>query len=332
MANIAVLGSGGWGTAISVMLNKHGHNVCLWSAFEQEILDIREDGENKKLLPGVPVSEEIMLTTDIGCAQDMDLIILAVPSFAVRETARKLRGIVKDGQIITVATKGFEKGTTNLLSDVLNEELPNVRVTVLSGPSHAEEVGRGVPTNVVSAANNEADAQYIQNLIMNKDFRIYTNLDLVGVELCGALKNVIALSWGICDGMELGDNTKAALVTRGLAEMTRIGLKMGAKPSTFSGLAGMGDLIVTCYSTHSRNHRFGILIGKGVPVEEALRLISMTVEGYYACASAVILADKLGVEIPIIRSCYDMLYNGKRPKYVLKELMERPQKSEENLF
>lgn len=332
MANISILGSGGWGTAISVMLNKYGHNVCLWSAFEEEIKDIIEDGENKKLLPGIPVSRDIMMTSDIECVRDMDLVILAVPSFAVRETAQKLKNIISPGQIITIIAKGFEKGTTNFLADVVRDELPESRIAVLSGPSHAEEVGRGIPTSVVVSAESPDDALYIQRIMANGNFRIYTNDDVIGVEVCGALKNVIALGWGICDGMELGDNTKAALVTRGLAEMTRIGIKLGARPSTFSGLAGVGDLIVTCYSHHSRNHRFGILIGKGIAVDEALKLISMTVEGYYACLSAVKLADSLGVDAPVIRTCYDILYNGKRPKNALNELMSRPQKSEESFY
>ncbi len=329
MADIAILGSGGWGTALAVMLNNFGNNVTLWSAFESEIMDIVEDGENKRYLPGVPVDSSIKLTNDISVAKGKDLVILAVPSFAVRETCQKLKNILNDGQIVTNVSKGFEKDTTNLLSGVIKQELPNIKLTVLSGPSHAEEVGKGVPTSVVVASEDIESAQYVQSIVNNPVFRVYTNSDVTGVEICGALKNVIALCWGICVGMGLGDNTKAALIARGLSEITRIGTKLDAKASTFSGLAGIGDLVVTCCSTHSRNHRFGILIGKGINVGEALKLIDMTVEGYYATAAALKLTEKLGVDAPIIRGCYDILYNFKRPKYVLNDLMQRPQKFED---
>lgn len=329
MANISILGAGGWGTALAVMLNNNGHNVSLWSAFESEINDIIEDGENKSVLPGIPVDKNIHLTTDISVATDKDIVILAVPSFAVRETCKKLKNVINDGQMVVNVAKGFEKGTTNLLSDVIKEELPNVRMAVLSGPSHAEEVGKCVPTSVVSAAYNIEDAEYVQNIINNPVFRVYTNTDVTGVEICGALKNVIALCWGICVGMGLGDNTKAALIARGLSEITRLGLKLGAKPATFSGLAGIGDLVVTCCSTHSRNHRFGILVGKGIKIDEALKLINLTVEGYYATSAALKLSQELCVDAPIIQGCYDILYNFKRPKYVLNDLMNRPQKNED---
>ena len=329
MADIAILGSGGWGTALAVMLNNNGHNVTVWSAFESEIMDIIEDGENKRYLPGVCIDSSINLTSDISVASGKDLVILAVPSFAVRETCKKLKNILKDGQVVTNVAKGFEQNTTTLLSSVIKQELPNIRLTVLSGPSHAEEVGKGVPTSVVVASESIQDAEYVQSIVNNPVFRVYTNSDVTGVEICGALKNVIALCWGICVGMGLGDNTKAALIARGLSEITRLGTRLNANPSTFSGLAGIGDLVVTCCSTHSRNHRFGILVGKGVNVSEALRLIDMTVEGYYATAAALKLADELNVDAPIIQGCYDILYNFKRPKYVLNDLMQRPIKFED---
>lgn len=323
MAKITVLGSGGWGTALAVMANRHGHEVTLWSPFQEEVDSIRRRGEHKKLLPGVAVSPKIDLTCDITCAAEADLVILAVPSFAVRQTAEKLRGVLPAGGLIVNVAKGIETGTYKLFSDVLSEVLPEARVAVLSGPSHAEDVARGVPTSVVSASADAATAEEVQRILMNPRFRIYVNTDVIGVELGGALKNVIALSAGICDGLDIGDNAKAALMTRGLSEMARLGLAMGAKAETFAGLAGMGDLIVTCGSMHSRNRRAGILIGQGTPPAEAIQTVG-TVEGYLAAAAAHELAARVGVELPIAEQCYRICYEGSDPKGALNALMTRP--------
>ncbi|MBQ9106839.1 MAG: NAD(P)-dependent glycerol-3-phosphate dehydrogenase [Clostridia bacterium] len=328
MSKIAVLGSGGWGTALAVMLSNKGHDVSLWSVFPEEIEGIKAAGENAKLLPGVKISESIKLTTDKNCVSGVDLVVMAVPSFAVRTTARSFAGYIADGTVVTNVAKGIEESTLKFLTEVISEELPNVRITALSGPSHAEEVGRGMPTSVAVASLDIEAAEYVQNIMMNETLRIYTNPDVMGVELSGAVKNVIALSAGVCDGMGYGDNTKAALITRGLNEITRIGVAMGATEATFAGLAGIGDLIVTCTSMHSRNRRFGILIGKGYSVDKALKEIGMTVEGYHAAKSAMLLVRKIGVEAPIIESCYRVLYENLSPCDALVTLMGRPQKCE----
>lgn len=323
MATIAVLGAGGWGTALAVMANRYGHQMVLWSCFSQEIEAIRRHGEHKKLLPGVAVSPKIELTTDLGCAAQADLVILAVPSFALEETAQKLRDVMRPGSLLVNVSKGLDAATHRRFSEVLGAVLPGVRIAVLSGPSHAEEVARGIPTSVVSAAPDAATAEEVQGILMNPRFRIYVNTDMVGVELGGALKNVIALSAGICDGLDMGDNTKAALMTRGLSEVVRLGLAMGARSETFAGLAGMGDLIVTCGSMHSRNRRAGILIGQGVSPQKAIETVG-TVEGYLAARTVYELAQKVGVELPIAEQCYRVCYEGHDPEQAIEELMMRP--------
>lgn len=328
MANITVLGSGGWGTALAVMLAKNGHTVSLWSVFEEEIETLRRDREHKKLLPGVPIPESVTLTSDPACAVGRDLVIFAVPSFAVRSTATRFRELLAPGALITNVAKGFEPETLKFLTQVLAEELPDTRIVALSGPSHAEEVGRGMPTTIVSASSDLQAAEAVQDIVMNDTLRIYTNPDPVGVELSGALKNVIALCAGICDGMGYGDNTRAALMTRGLNEIARLGVAMGGQLTTFSGLAGIGDLIVTCTSVHSRNHRFGILVGQGVAVQEALEQVGMTVEGYHAAKAAHALGQKYGVSLPIIEMCYRILYEDYPSQKAVGKLMERPKRSE----
>ena len=328
MAKIAVLGAGGWGTALSIMCCKNGHKVGLWSPFETEIEQIRRDGEHRKLLPGVPVPVEIGLTSAIEDLKGSDVYILAVPSFAVRETAAKLRGILCKSDIVVNVAKGLEDKSLKRLSQVIAEELPEARVVALSGPSHAEEVSRGVPTTVVAASKDRKAALYVQDTFMNPRFRIYSNPDIVGVELGGALKNIIALASGICDGLSLGDNAKAALMTRGITEMARLGMAMGGSPQTFAGLTGIGDLIVTCTSVHSRNHRAGVFIGQGMTAQQAIEKVGMTVEGYSTTHAAYRLAEKAGIEMPIVNECYHVLYEGKSPVQAISDLMMRQKKHE----
>lgn len=323
MAEISVLGAGGWGTALAVIANRHGHTVTLWSPFQEEVESIRRHGQHLKLLPNIAVSPSIRLTADIAAAARADLLILAVPSFAVASTARRLRPFVRQDTVIANAGKGLEENSFCRFTEVIERELPGVTAVALSGPSHAEEVGRGIPTVVVSASHDIAAAQTVQKLLMNPSFRIYTCEDVVGVELGGALKNVIALAAGICDGLDMGDNTKAALMTRGLAEIARLGVSLGANSATFAGLSGMGDLIVTCGSMHSRNRRAGILIGQGMPPEEAVKTVG-TVEGYFAAKTAFSLSQKTGVEMPITEACYRICYEGFPPERAVSALMQRP--------
>ncbi len=326
MAVIAVLGCG-WGTALAVMAASERHTVRLWSPFEEEVKDIRRHGEHRRLLPGVPVPPSIELTTDLHCVSDADAVIMATPSFAVADTAKKIAPLIKDGTLIINASKGLEDDTHRPFSQVLGEALPHARVVVLTGPSHAEEVGRGVPTSVVCASRDIAAAEAAQELLMSRHFRIYVTDDVIGAELGGALKNVIALAAGICDGLAVGDNTKAALMTRGLAEMARLGTAMGARTETFAGLSGMGDLIVTCGSMHSRNRRAGMAIGGGKSAKEAVAEVG-TVEGYFAAAAAFALARRLGVDMPITEQCYRICYEDKKPEEALRSLMGRPGRHE----
>ena len=327
MANIAVIGAGGWGTALAVMAHQYGNTVSLWSPFEEEVAAIRRHDEHKKLLPGVAVPPSIRLTTNIACAAGADLVIMAVPSFAIRSTAARLADVVKPATIIANAGKGLEDATLKRFTQVIAEAAPAARVVALSGPSHAEEVARGVPTTVVSASEDLAAAERVQELLMNPSFRIYVNRDVTGVELGGALKNVVALAAGVVDGLDMGDNTKAALMTRGVAEMARLGVALGAQADTFAGLSGMGDLIVTCGSMHSRNRRAGILIGQGHTPEAAVKIVG-TVEGYLAARAAWQLAQQNGVEMPITFGANETLYEGKDPRDVLAQLMARQRKDE----
>ena len=327
MANIAVIGAGGWGTALAVMAHQYGNTVSLWSPFEEEVAAIRRHDEHKKLLPGVAVPPSIRLTTSIACAAGADLVIMAVPSFAIRSTAARLADVIRPAAIIANAGKGLEDATLKRFTQVIAEAAPAARVVALSGPSHAEEVARGVPTTVVSASEDLAAAERVQELLMNPSFRIYVNRDVTGVELGGALKNVVALAAGVVDGLDMGDNTKAALMTRGLAEMARLGVALGAQADTFAGLSGMGDLIVTCGSMHSRNRRAGILIGQGHTPEAAVKIVG-TVEGYLAARAAWQLAQQSGVEMPITEQCYRVCYEGQDPKEALRALMGRPKRQE----
>ena len=324
----AVLGSGGWGTALAMVLLENGNEVTLWSYQEAESRVLQETGENP-MLKGVPLPRELALTSDLNCVRGCAMVVLATPSFAVRTTARSLKGVLDPGTVVVSVSKGIEKDTSLTLTDAIEQELgPDHPVVALCGPSHAEEVGRKVPTAVVSASRNQKAAELVQDLFMNERFRVYTSPDIVGVELGAALKNIIALCAGCCDGMGFGDNTKAALMTRGLTEIARLGVAMGGRKETFAGLTGVGDLIVTCTSMHSRNRRCGILIGQGVPVQEAIQQIGAVVEGYYATATGKELAEKMGVEMPITEAAYSVLYEGKDPRKVITELMTRAKKHE----
>ena len=325
----AVIGSGAWGTALALALLANGHETALWSYTEQESGLLRERRENP-MLPGVPLPDALELTTDLGCARGRGAVVLATPSFAVRSTARRLKEFLDPGIPVILVSKGIEKDTSLLLHQVAEQELGRDNpVVVLSGPSHAEEVGRGVPTAVVVACENRVAALLAQDLFMSRQFRIYTSPDITGVEIGAALKNVIALCAGCCDGMGCGDNTKAALMTRGLTEIARLGVALGARKETFAGLAGVGDLIVTCTSMHSRNRRAGILIGQGKTAQQAMdELGGAVVEGYYAAASAKQLAERAGVEMPITAGAYEVLYEGGDPHSVLERLMARERRDE----
>ena len=325
---ITVLGSGAWGTALSLVLLENGHQVTLWSYTREESQTLRDNHENP-MLKGVPLPESLALTDDMACVKGCGLVVLATPSFAVRTTAAKLKDLVDPGTILVSVSKGIEKDTSLRLSQVIEEEIGDkCPVVVLSGPSHAEEVGRRIPTGVVAAASDRAVAEQVQDLFMNHRFRVYTSDDRVGTELCAALKNIIALCAGCCDGMGCGDNTKALLMTRGLAEMARLGVALGGRKETFTGLAGVGDLIVTCTSMHSRNRRCGILIGQGKGIQEAIREVGAVVEGYYAAASARVLAQKTGVDMPIAQAAYEVLYEGRDVHGVVADLMTRSKRSE----
>ena len=281
------------------------------------------------MLKGVPLPEELKFSTDMACVKGCGLVVMATPSFAVRSTAAKLKELADPGTIIVSVSKGIEKDTSLRLSQAIEEEIQGkCPVVVLSGPSHAEEVGRHIPTGVVAAADTLEIAEKVQDIFMNQRFRVYTSDDKVGTEICAALKNVIALCAGVCDGMGAGDNTKALLMTRGLAEMARLGVALGGKKESFTGLAGTGDLIVTCCSMHSLNRRCGILIGQGKPVDEAIKEIGAVVEGYYAAANACALASKVGVEMPIAQAAYQVLYEGRPVHGVVDSLMGRAKRSE----
>lgn len=324
MAKISILGAGGWGIALACSLADR-HEVIIWSLYEQEVTMLTTCRENKKLLPGICIPDNIEVTSDIKKISGSDITVIATPSFAVRETAQRLKSL--DAGILTIVSKGFEKESLLRLSEVVNQELPNSVVVTLSGPSHAEEVAKHIPTMLTAVSKDRMAALAVQAAFSNEYLRVYTGNDVVGVELGGALKNVIAVAAGVCEGMGLGDNSKAALITRGLAEMTRLGVRMGARQETLSGLAGMGDLIVTCTSEHSRNNRFGQLVGKGVSIDRALNQVG-TVEGYYAALMANKLSKHYEVEMPICELCYQMLYEGLPVEDSAKKLMTRPFKDE----
>ena len=328
MANITVLGGGTWGIALAVLLSNNGHQITVWSALDSEIEMLSRTHEHK-MLPGVKLPVEMRFTRDEKDAiQGKDLIIMAVASSFTRRTARLIAPYVSEGQKIVNVAKGIEEETMMTLSQIIEQEIPQADVAVLSGPSHAEEVGRGLPTTVVVGAKTCQTAEYIQNLFMNSVFRVYTSPDILGIELGGALKNVVALAAGIADGLGYGDNAKAALITRGITEISRLGTTMGGRAETCSGLTGIGDLIVTCASMHSRNRRAGILIGQGKSYQEAMNEVQQVVEGVYSAKAAMKLAEKYQVQLPIIEQVNKVLFEGKSASEGVKELMLRDRKSE----
>lgn len=325
MAKIVILGSGGFGLAIAIMAKQCGkHDVTVWSKFQSEIDDIRAHGEHQQKLPGVQIPNEIVLTSDISCIKGCDILIFGIPSSFVRGVAKEAKPFIDEHMTIVNTGKGLEENSLKRLSEVIEEELGVKDLVVLSGPSHAEEVARCVPTTMACASKNAEAAKYIQSELGNSFLRLYLNDDVIGCELGGALKNIIALCCGICDGMGYGDNTKAALMTRGIHEIARLGKACGAKVETFSGLTGIGDLIVTSTSMHSRNRRAGILIGQGISPEEAVKRVG-TVEGYCCCNAAYQLAKKMGVEMPITEQLNKVLFEGGDVRDALGKLMNRPQ-------
>ena len=333
MAKISILGAGSWGTALAVLLYNNGHQVLLWSALTEEVSMLREKREQTSKLPGVRLAEEIEITSDLERAlREADVAVLAVPSPFTRSTASRMAPFVREGQKIVNVAKGVEEKTLMTLSDIIEEEIPQADVAVLSGPSHAEEVGKGIPTTCVVSAGTRETAEYLQSIFMSPVFRVYTTPDMLGVELGGSLKNVIALAAGIADGLGYGDNTKAALITRGIAEIARLGEKMGAKRETFYGLSGMGDLIVTCASIHSRNRKAGYLIGQGKTMEEAMKEVKMVVEGVYSARAARELAEKYEVEMPVVTEVNHVLFEGKSAAEAVMDLMLRDKKVEASML
>ena len=326
---IAVLGAGSWGSALSLVLATNGHEVTLWSIAEDEIKMLREKHEHVDKLPGVKLPESISYTTDMDEAvSGKEFLILAVPSVFTRSTAKSMASYVKEGQIVVCVAKGIEEDTLMTLSEIVEQEIPVADVAVMCGPSHAEEVGRKLPTTVVAGAHKKATAEAVQDIFMNEVFRVYTSPDVLGMELGGSLKNVIALAAGMADGLGYGDNTKAALITRGITEMGRLALEMGAKYETLSGLTGIGDLIVTCESRHSRNRKAGMLMGQGYTMKQATDEVKMVVEGIYSAKAAIALAHKYQVDMPIIEEVNKVLFEDKPAKDAVKELMMRDRRAE----
>ncbi|MBC5995973.1 NAD(P)H-dependent glycerol-3-phosphate dehydrogenase [Romboutsia ilealis] len=329
MKKICVLGAGSWGSALALSLAKKGYNVMMWTLSQEQADKINTTKENIDYLPGVLFPNNIELTTNIEEAvRDSRLIILAVPSQAIRSVCKQIKEFVKPNQILVDVAKGLEKGTGFRLSQVCGEELPENPYVVLSGPSHAEEVAKDIPTTLVVGSEDLEIAQEVQDIFMSPKLRVYTNPDVIGVELGGALKNIIAFGAGICDGLGYGDNTKAALMTRGIREIARLGTALGADANTFSGLSGIGDLIVTCTSMHSRNRRAGILIGQGKSLDETLKEVKMVVEGITATEVAYEVSKKMNIDMPITSAIYSVLHDGKNANEVVVNLMMRSKKHE----
>ena len=329
MKKIGIIGAGSWGIALARNLSNNGHLVTIWSIMEDEINMLKKHHEHLDKLPGVKLAESIVFTTDMEEAiKEKDMLILAVPSIFTRSTAKAMAPFVVDGQVIVCVAKGIEDDTFMTITEVVEDEIPNGNVCVLSGPSHAEEVGIGLPTTVVAGAKTRETAELIQNIFMNEVFRVYTSPDILGIELGGSLKNVIALAAGMADGLGYGDNTKAALITRGISEITRLAVAMGARQESLNGLTGMGDLIVTCESKHSRNRKAGMLIGQGMAMEEAMKEVKMVVEGVYSAKAALALAKKYNVTMPIIEQVNQVLFEGKKAKDAVTDLMVRDKQVE----
>lgn len=333
MAKVGIIGAGSWGTAIAWLLHNNGHDITIYSVIEAEVKMLQEKHENIDKLPGVKLAEDMIFTSDLQKAiEDKDVLVMAVPSVFVRSTAKSMAPfVIKDQKIIDVA-KGIEENTLLTMSGIIKEEIPHADVSVLSGPSHAEEVGRGIPTTIVVGSSKKSTAEYLQNIFMNEVFRVYISPDILGIEIGAALKNVVALAAGVADGLGYGDNTKAALITRGIAEIARLGVAMGGNLQTFTGLTGIGDLIVTCASMHSRNRRAGILIGQGKSMQEAMDEVKMVVEGVYSAKAAYALSKKYNVQMPIIEQVNLVLFEGKSASDAVKDLMLRDKKIENPLI
>lgn len=332
MTSIGVIGAGTWGTALAIMLQENGHQVTIWSALPAEIEEMSRTRKHKNL-PEAEIPETVELTDDLRTAMaEKDLLVLAVPSVFVRSTAARMREYLRYGQIVVNVAKGIEEATLMTMSQIIEEEIPHAEVAVLSGPSHAEEVSRGLPTTCVVSTHRRKTAEYIQSVFMSPVFRVYTSPDMLGVEVGAALKNVIALAAGIADGLGYGDNTKAALITRGIAEITRLGVAMGGKEQTFAGLSGIGDLIVTCASMHSRNRRAGILIGKGYTMEAAMKEVQMVVEGVYSAKAGLLLAEKYDCDMPIVAQVNHVLFDGQSAQDAVAELMLRDKRIESSIL
>lgn len=332
MEKIGVIGAGSWGTALAILLNANGNEVTLWSHRKEEAERMQQERETSKL-PGIHIPETVKITSDLEqAAAGKKVLVIVVPSKSVRETAEKMKPFVEEGCCLISAAKGIEEGTLYTMTDILEEVIVQADTAVLSGPSHAEEVAKLLPTTCVIGAHTEKTARFLQNLFLSPTFRVYISSDMLGIELGGALKNVIALAAGIADGMGYGDNAKAALISRGIAEIGRLGIRMGGKLETFSGLTGIGDLIVTCASMHSRNRRAGILLGQGYTMEEAMKEVNMVVEGVYSAKAAMELAAQYHTELPIIEQVNHILFDGKDPKTAVAELMLRDAKMENSLI
>ncbi len=327
--SIGVLGGGSWGTALAILLANKSYNVDIWVRNKEQSLEMDNTRENKRYLPNVKFPDGLNVLSDLEkTIYKKDVILLAVPTHGVREALSNAKDLINKDQIIVNVAKGIENDSLLRISQIVKEILPENKYAILSGPSHAEEVAINIPTTVVSASDDMKIANYIQDLFITPTFRVYTNPDVIGVELGGALKNIIALGAGISDGLNYGDNTKAALMTRGIFEMSRLGEKLGANPNTFSGLAGIGDLIVTCTSMHSRNRRAGILIGQGKSMDESIKEVGMVVEGIKTTKSAYILAKEYNVNLPITSEIYNVLYKNANAKESVDRLMQRDKKHE----
>ncbi len=332
---IFVVGCGGWGMALSMLLHENGHEVTAWSFFEEECRLLRENRGNEKLLPGVRLPEEIAITNDLRGAEQADIVLMAVPSFAVHSTAEQLSHIIPPDTVIVNVGKGLDRdnGYCRFSETIRKATGGRNPIVALTGPTHAEEVARGILTAILAASESREAAEMVQLAFMNDRFRVYTSPDIIGAELGGCFKNIIALAAGICDGIGLGDNSKAALMTRGLSEIARLGVALGGQSDTFAGLSGVGDLIVTCTSMHSRNRRAGIKIGQGMCAEQAMKEVGAVVEGYYATEAGYMLAKQVGIEMPITNAMYALLYEHEDVNQCVRKLMSRPKKNElENSF
>ena len=324
MRKIGVLGAGSWGTALAILLANNGHDVTVWSIDPEEVLMLNDYREQRDKLPGVMVPSTIVFTTDMEMAlSEAEMVVCAVPSPFVRSTMKSASAYIKENAVVVDVAKGIEDKTYKTMTDIIKEECPQARTAILSGPSHAEEVGRGIPTTIVAGAREKEVAEYVQDVFMNDVFRVYTSPDVIGIELGGALKNVIALAAGAVDGLGYGDNTKAALMTRGISEISRLVVAMGGHIETLAGLSGIGDLIVTCTSKHSRNRNAGYLLGQGKSYQEAMDEVKMVVEGVYAAKAALELGKKYNVSMPIVEAVCAVLFEGADAKEIVGGLLGR---------